>query len=169
MSITVKENILKQAAERSIDDFLEVIVNAIYESVNFRLDATSMQTLNADQITLLAYKIMQTEVMDGGFIQLIHNGYGGFIFHNPFAKMMRLWNIPELATLVNKAHKAYNKFHLEIERDCTDDEFMAMFENYPVFDDLDDNFVENEEIWTSQVAYYVDEHLTAFVKIETDE
>ena len=70
MSITVKENILKQAAERSIDDFLEVIVNAIYESVNFRLDATSMQTLNADQITLLAYKIMQTEVMDGGFIQL---------------------------------------------------------------------------------------------------
>ena len=43
---------------------------------------------------------------------------------------------------------------------------MALFEKYPEFDDLDDAFVENEEMFTSQVAHYVDEHIERFVNIE---
>ena len=42
---------------------------------------------------------------------------------------------------------------------------MALFEQYPEFDDLDDEFVEEEENITSAVAYYVDEHMTDFVEI----
>ena len=44
--------------------------------------------------------------------------------------------------------------------------FMALFEQYPVFDDLDDEFVEEEEDITAAVAHYVDEHLSAFVVVE---
>ena len=128
-----------------------------------------MAQLNADQVTLLAYKALQSEVMDGGFIQLIHNGYGGFIFRNPFAKMMRIWGLPELASLINKAHKAYGKYREEIERECSDDEFMTLFEKYPVFDNFDDTFVENEEQWTSDVARYIDGHIDNFVTIRADE
>jgi hypothetical protein len=36
----------------------------------------------------------------------------------------------------------------------------------PDFEDLDDEFVSNEEQWSAQVAYYVDEHLDEFVVIE---
>jgi hypothetical protein len=43
---------------------------------------------------------------------------------------------------------------------------MAMFEQYPEFDDYDDEFVENEENWTEAVARYVDEHIEEFVVIE---
>lgn len=65
-----------------------------------------------------------------------------------------------------KAGKLYFKYKNEIERECTDDEFMAMFEQYPEFDDLDDLFVENEETWTGMVACYVDEHIERFVTVE---
>jgi len=34
------------------------------------------------------------------------------------------------------------------------------------FDDFDDDFVENEEEWTSMVAYYVDEHIDDFVEVK---
>lgn len=85
---------------------------------------------------------------------------------NPFAKVLRQWGMRELSKLIYEAHTLYNKYRSEIERERSDAEFMAMFERFPEFDDMDDLFVENEEKYTSQVACYVDEHIDKFAKIE---
>lgn len=162
----VKDSDLRNAASAGMDEFLKVFTDAIMASVGGELTADTMAKLNSDQITLLAYDILHNEVMDGGFVQLIYNGYGSFLFRNPFAKAIKGWGIDELASLVKKAGKLYFKYKNEIERECTDDEFMAMFEQYPEFDDLDDLFVENEETWTGMVACYVDEHIERFVTVE---
>lgn len=162
----VKDSDLRNAASAGMDEFLQVFTDAIMASVGGELTADTMAELNSDQITLLAYDILHNEVMDGGFVQLIYNGYGSFLFRNPFAKAIKGWGIDELASLVKKAGKLYFKYKNEIERECTDDEFMAMFEQYPEFDDLDDLFVENEETWTGMVACYVDEHIERFVTVE---
>ena len=162
----VKDSDLRNAASAGMDEFLKVFTDAIMASVGGELTADTMADLNSDQITLLAYDILHNEVMDGGFVQLIYNGYGSFLFRNPFAKAIKGWGIDELASLVKKAGKLYFKYKNEIERECTDDEFMAMFEQYPEFDDLDDLFVENEETWTGMVACYVDEHIERFVTVE---
>ena len=37
---------------------------------------------------------------------------------------------------------------------------------WTVFDDFDDDFVENEEQWTAQVACYIDEHIELFATVE---
>jgi hypothetical protein len=113
----------------------------------------------------LAYRILRDEVMDGGFIQLIHNGYGGFIFLNPFAKMVKQWGIIELGRLISKVHPNFKKYREEIEKDCTDEEFMSLFERFPVFDDFDDSFVEHEEEWTAAIAEYIDGHIEEFAEI----
>lgn len=162
----VKDSDLRNAASEGMDEFLKVFTDAIMDSVGGELTADTMAELNSDQITLLAYSILHGEVMDGGFVQLIYNGYGSFLFRNPFAKAIKGWGIDELASLVKKAGKLYFKYKDEIERECTDEEFMAMFEQYPEFDDLDDLFVENEETWTGMVACYVDEHIERFVTVE---
>ena len=73
-----------------MDAFLQVFVKATYDAIGDELTAETMQELNADQITLLAWNILHEEVMDGGFVQLIHNGYGPFNFKNPFAKALKL-------------------------------------------------------------------------------
>jgi len=166
--ITIKSKQLEDAAAQGMDAFVQVFVDAIYDSIGGELTAETMASLNSDQITLLAYSILREEVMDGGFVQLIHNGYGPFFFRNPFAKAMRMWGVDELATLINRTSKLYKKFHEEIERDYTDEEFMALFERMPQFDDSDDTFVENEEQWTAAVAYYLDEHIDRFVTVEED-
>ena len=163
--VKIREPQLIAAAEEGMDAFVDVFVKAIYEAIGGELNAESMAQLNADQVTLLAYIILRDEVMDGGFVMLIHDGYGPFIFKNPFSKMMRRWGIDALATLLNKAHKSYSHHHEEIEADCDEDEFMALYERFPEFDDYDDIFVENEEEWTEKVAFYVDEHADSFAKI----
>ena len=139
------------------------VIAAIRESIGGELTAETMAQLNSDQITLLAWDIVHGEVMDGGFVQLIHNGYGPFAFKNPLAKALKLWGLRDLSKLIYDAHTLYEKYGAEIERDCTDEEFMALFEQYPQFDDLDDKFVENEEDWTMQIAAYVDQHMDNFI------
>ena len=149
-----------------MDAFVQVFIDAIRQTIGGELNSENMAELNTDQITLLAWDTLHEEVMDGGFVQLIHNGYGPFIFKNPFAKALnKMWGMRELSKMIYDAHTLYVKYGADIEKDCTDDEFMALFEKYPEFDEFDDKFVENEEEWTEQVATYIDNHLNQFATI----
>ena len=166
IEVKVKDAALREAAMQDMDAFLGVFINATKEAIGGELNAENMQQLSVAQITLLAYDILHEEVMDGGCVQLIYNGYGGFIFDNPFATVLRDWGLRDLAKMLFAVRKLYKEYGAKIQRECSDDEFMAMFEQFPEFDDYDDEFVENEENWTEAVARYVDEHIEEFVVIE---
>lgn len=163
--ITVRDTDLRQAASESMDSFVGVFLKAIHDVIGEELTAESMAQLNVSQITLLGYEILQREVMDGGMIQLIHNGYGGFIFLNPFPKLMRDWGLRDLAKMLFECKKHFVEHNEALTADCTDEEFMALFEQYPQFEDFDDEFVENEERFTAMVAAYVDDHIEDFAEI----
>jgi hypothetical protein len=167
IQVTIKDEVLRKAAEDGMDAFLQVFVDAIKAAIGGELTAETMSELTADQVTLLAWNILHDEVMDGGFVQLIHNGYGPFVFKNPLAKALKLWGLRDLSKLIYDAHTLWVRYRDEIERDCTDEEFMALFERFPEFDDLDDDFVENEESWTGAIAHYVDEHIEHFALVES--
>jgi hypothetical protein len=166
-SVIIKDEVLRQAASEGMDAFVGCFVAAIRDAVGGELTAENMAELNADQLTLLAWDTLHEEVMDGGFVQLIHNGYGTYIFKNPFAKAVKqLWGMRDLSKLIYEAHTLYQMHHEAIERDCTDEEFMALFEQFPAFDDLDDEFVEHEETWMEHIAHYIDEHIERFAQIK---
>jgi hypothetical protein len=166
VEVKVKDSSLEKAAMQGMDEFIRVFVDGIRNAIGGELTAESMAELNSDQVTLLAWDMLHDEVMDGGFVQLIHNGLGPFIFKNPFAKAVRQWGLRDLSKMIYEAHTLWLKYGEEIERDCTDDEFMALFELFPEFDDMDDMFVEHEEEWTDEIAHYIDDHLERFAVIE---
>ena len=163
--VIVKDAALQRAAMQGMDAFVHVFVSAIQEAIGGELTAENMGELNSDQITLLAWDMLHEEVMDGGFVQLIHNGYGPFIFKNPLAKALKQWGMRDLSKLIYDAHTLWLKYREEIETEKSDEDFMAMFEQYPEFENLDDIFIENEEEWTEDIAHYVDDHLDNFAKI----
>ena len=162
MDVKIQDTKLKEAAAQGTDAFLQVIHDAILNAIGGEVNAETLPLLNGEQTTLLAYFILREEVMDGGFIQLIHNCYGPFIFLNPFAKAMRLWGAHDFSKLIYKGRKLFEQYEDKLTADCTDEEFMALFEQYPEFDDLDDEFIEMEEEVTDTIAHYVDENLGKF-------
>lgn len=166
--ITVNESQLITAAQQGMDEFIAVFTNRYLEVLGGELNGENMHLLNGEQISLLAYVMFRDEVMDGGFVQLIHNGYGPFIFENPFAKAMRLMGAHDFSKLVYKGRKLYEQYREELTRDCSDEEFMALFEQYSEFDALDDAFIEMEEDVTETLARYVDEHIDLFATIVKD-
>lgn len=165
MKIQVKDSALRAAASEGMDAFIQVIVNAAKEYVGGELTAEALSVLPPDHVTLWGYVILRDELCDGGFIQLIHNGYGPFFFLNPFAKAMRLWGLKDFSKFLYRARELYEEHHEALEREMTDEEFMALYELYPQFDDLDDEFIANEEETTGLVAHYLDDHLLDFIDI----
>ena len=91
--------------------------------------------------------------------------YGPYIFDNPFAKAMRMFGAKELARLIYSAKKIYDENRADLEKDRDDEEFMAMYEQYEAFDDLEEEFMDLEELITAQIAEYVDDHIEEFAEI----
>lgn len=164
--IKIKDSDLRKGAAEGMDGFIKVFTDAYLDAMGHQFTPEAMSMLNGDQHTLLAYKILRDELMEGGFCQLIQNGYGGYIFLNPFAKAIRLWGLRDLSKLIYTARKIYDVNRADLERERTDEEFMAMYEDYEAFDELEEEFIENEEEYTALVANYVDEHLERFAEIE---
>ena len=164
--IIVKDSDLSQAALAGMSDFLQVFVDALREAIGGEPTPETMAELNADQMTLLCWDTLREEVMVGGFIQLIHNGYGPFIFKNPFAKALnKMWGMRDLSKMLYEVHTLWLENREALERDCTEEEFMALYEQYPQFDDYDDAFIEDEPRWTEEIAHYVDNHIEQFATI----
>lgn len=166
VDVKIKDSELRAAAEDGIDAFLNLIIERTREAIGGELTAENMAQMSSKQITLMGYATLRDEMMDGGFVQLIHNGYGPFFFHNPFDLAIRGFGLVELCRFMRRAKKLYLRNREEIERELTDEEFMALYEKIQVFDDFDDEFVTNEEEWSEQVARFVDENLLEFVQIQ---
>ena len=163
--IEVTDAALQKAAGEGMDEFIQVFTDKYKEVIGGELTAETMALLTGEQQSLLAYQIFRDEIMTGGFCQLIQNGYGGYIFDNPFAKVMRLWGAEEFSKLIYRAKKVYDAHRADLEKERTEDEFMAMYEQYEAFDELEEEYFEMEEQVTATVAGYLDDHLELFAKI----
>ncbi|NMA75353.1 MAG: DMP19 family protein [Bacteroidales bacterium] len=163
--ITIEHKDLEKAKSEGMDEFLQLLVDAYIYVIDNQLDQNNMDSLNGEQHTLLAYTLFRDEIMQGGFCQLIQNGYGPYIFDNPFAKTMRLWGAQDFSKLIYKAKKIYDEHKLDLEKDRNDDEFMAMYVDYEIFDDIEEQYFEMEEEITNLIAEYVEENISLFAKI----
>jgi hypothetical protein len=163
--IQIKNSALAAAAEKGMDEFLQVFIDAYLEAIDGKLTAENMNKLNGSQHTLLAWHFFSTEMRDGGFVQLIQNGYGAYIFGNPFAKAMKQFGAVELGKLIYKAKEIYDPNKAELERETSEEEFNAMYVDFEVFDDLEEMYFDMEEHQTALIAAYVDDHISDFAEI----
>ena len=164
--IQIKDSALSTAAQQGMDEFLQVFIDAYLKEIDGNLTADNMSKLNGSQHTLLAWHFFSTEMRDGGFVQLIQNGYGPYIFENPFAKAIKQFGAADLGKLIYKAKEIYDANKTELERETTEEEFHAMYVDFEVFDDLEEKFFEIEEHQTALIAAYVDDHIADFAEIE---
>lgn len=163
--VQVSKKDLEKAGAESAWAFVEVFINAIRKEMNGQVTAENMAKLNGDQNTLLAFSIFREEVRGGGFVQLIHNGYGGYIFENPFAKALRLMGAQDLSKLVYKAKDLYDLRKEELEKEVEEEELCEIYSEFEEFDELDEQYISMEDSQIYAIAQYIDEHIEAFAEV----
>lgn len=163
--VKIEHKLLEEAGAKGMDEFLQVFIDAYLKETGGVLTADNMHLLNGSQHTLLAWHYFTTEMREGGFVQLIQNGYGGYIFGNPFAKAMKEFGAVELGKLIYKAKDIYEPNKKVLERETTEEEFNAMYVDFEVFDELEETYFDIEEQQTALIAAYVDDHIADFAEI----
>lgn len=163
--IQISDKKLASAIEQGMDEFLQVFIDAYLEALGGNLSDKNMHQLNGHQHTLLAYHFLRDELNQGGFVQLIQNGYGAYIFDNPTAKAFKQFGASDLAKIIYKAKEIYDFNREELEHETTDDEFTEMYVDFEQFDELEEQYFEMEEEQTALIAAYVDEHIDIFAEI----
>ena len=74
--IAITDEALRRGAEEGMDGFLKVFIDKYLEVTGGVVNAETMPLLNGYQHSLLGYHFLREEINEGGFVQLIQNGFG---------------------------------------------------------------------------------------------
>jgi len=135
-------------------DYINDTTDQLLQQIGGQLTDDNMNMLSVNQHCLLAYRFLRDEVMEGGFIQLIQNGFGPYVLLGPFPMLMKKeWGLKKFGQLLYDVSHEYKKNREELEADKTEEEFMAQYEQFETLNELGDDFLDDyEEIVTPLIA-----------------
>lgn len=130
------------------------LTDEMIERVGGQLTDDVMDRLSLDEHCLLAYRYLRDEVMEGGWFQLIQNGFGPYILLGPLPMLMKKeWGLKDFGQYLFDVSREYKKNKEELERDKTDEEFMASYEQFETLNEMGDDFLDEwEEMVTPAIV-----------------
>jgi len=155
---------LENAKNGDAWDFLFVFTEKYFELIGENEEI--LKEFTSSQNVLLAYNFLFDQVCNGGFIQLIVNGYGSYVFDTPFSSLLKEWGVERIAGIVDEARAVYEEHKEELEKDVTLEEFSKLYEKIKGFDPLDDRFYKVMGGETEVLKKYVEDHLEEFAVME---
>lgn len=170
-SLKVKKVDLEKAEDSW--DYLYVLLDKYYELQNAEPN-NIIDNFTNYQHTLMAYTILDAQVCNGGFIQLIENGYGKYIFESPFIETLKTLGAIKTVELLEKVYPLYKEMKIDGE-EHTLDEFSKLYTDYPQFEEYDDAYygtysgnvrIEGVNVEVDLIKEYVESHLSDFIIIE---
>ena len=157
------EDIRKNAKTDDPWDFLFLFTDKYFEMINEKPEI--VQEFNDSQNVLLGFNYLYDEINNYGFIQLIANGKGQYIFNNIFIKKIRLWGAIKTCEIVEKAEILYKKYKTKLEREYTIDEFNKLCEEITDFKPLDNMFFDIMDDETKIIKMYVEKNVDEFARV----
>jgi len=141
----------------------ETLVLPLHEELYKRQDFSFIETLSPGQELMIRYDYVRMQVLQGGFIQLIQNGYIGLL--PPMPDMLKQVESPEMAELLDNVLKVYTLNVEYLSKETTVEEFAKLYQEFTEFIALDERFTRlNEETERHLVDYalkYPDEFIAS--------
>ena len=124
------------------------------------------EKLTDEQHTLMAYVFLDSQVQEGGFLQLIATGYGDYIFANPLADSLRRWKIKPTPKILDQAKTLYQRYGAEIEELAGQGNGLEdIRRRYGIFEELDGEYYEASESDMQAVAEYIENEWPKFADL----
>ena len=124
------------------------------------------EKLTDEQHTLMAYVFLDSQVQEGGFLQLIATGYGDYIFANPLADSLRRWKIKPTPKILDQAKTLYQRYGTEIEELAGQGIGLEdIRRRYGIFEELDGEYYEAYESDMQAVAEYIENEWPKFADL----
>lgn len=173
-----KQQALGKFEELDGISFIQWVTDGYLSAVGGALTSQNMEVLSAEQHAVLCYRYVLDEVMEGGFIQLILNGYAPYVLEGPFPMVVKKeWGavlgngaqelspiMKDFSKLLYDVKKEYHKHQEVLSRDLSDEDFMALYEQLEDLNEMGDDFLdEHQEEVTPLVAKMIVENLDKYM------
>lgn len=135
-------------------DYINRLTDEVIKRIGGQLTEENMNKLSLDEHCMIAYRYLRDEVMEGGFIQLIQNGFGPYVLLGPFPMLMKKkYGMKKFGQFLFDVAHEYKAHKEELEADKTEDEFMAQYEKFEKLNEYGDEFLDDwEEEVTPKIA-----------------
>ena len=145
----------------SISVFVALAVSAAAQGVNSTVSVTNDYRSHAADVNKQTMEMLVPDSLlhfDYKFdYSVFESPYKGAYEFSPYSIKVT----PEASGY--NARKLYEKHRKALTRPCSDEEFMALYEDHPEMEETDDAFVEEEPIITTAINEYVKNNKDIFL------
>lgn len=148
----------------NLNEYYDLLCQPLHEELYRRQDFSFFDELNEVQQMLICYDYIQNHALQGGFIQLIQNGYVNMLA--PMPGWLTMIGDKQMAQLMDDALKAYVENRDLLDKETTVEEFAALYNQVPVFHALDKQFENLHPHTLTLILDYATIHIQEFVQLE---
>lgn len=148
-------------AAGDIGGIYDILAQPLHEELYRRQTFDFMDELSDIQQLLISYDYVRTQVMQGGFIQLIQNGYIGLLPAMP--EWLYKIGAPEMAKDIDDVLKVYVLNRQLLDQKTTVEEFAKLYSELTEFEEIDERFRRLDVETMEQIAGYAVEHPEEFL------
>lgn len=149
--------------ENNIIGLYEQIVEPLHGEMYLRQSFDFMDELTENQQLVLSYDYVRMQVLQGGFIQLIQNGYVGLLPDMP--GWLYQMGIPEMAKIIDDALKVFVLNRELLSKQTTVEEFALLYQELKEYEIIDDRFRAEDESTIDAMVQYAIAHPDSFVRL----
>lgn len=145
-------------------EYIDAILNPFQQAIEDAPDEEEMlEKLTDTQFMPLVYSALYGEVCNGGFLQLILNGYANYAMDPAFIEGLTDWGLTKTAVIVQKARSIYEQNQVLLDQDLSVEEISALYKSFTHFEILDDDFYETMDDEVTLFRKYIENHLNQFI------
>lgn len=133
-----KSQLQQQFDQNEVESVFDQLVQPIHEELYKKQDFSFLETLSPGQELLLKYDYVRMQVLQGGFIQMIQNGYITLLLNMP--DMLQQIGANQMAQLLDDVLKVYSLNAEGLSKETSVEEFAQLYQEYEEFEELDARF-----------------------------
>ena len=147
--------------QNNTEAVFEKLVLPLHEELYKKQDFSFIETLSAGQELLIRYDYVRMQVLQGGFIQLIQNGYVDLLLAMP--EMLTQIGAPDMAQLLDDVLRVYALNKDALGKETSVEEFAKLYNEFTEFEALDAQFAaihpKTEKMLVAYALHFPDEFI----------
>ena len=145
--------------------YIHLLTDKYFQIISSEPTQQVLNKFTNDQNTLLAFIIMDGQVCNGGFIQLIENKYGSYIFDSPLAEYLTNWGAMKTAKTIDDARLIYHQKKAILEKEKTLEEFAKLYQDHPDFEELESRYYSQINSEREIIKQYIQSNIVQFTVV----
>ncbi len=153
----------EKQASTDIDDLYELLVTPLHEELYKRQTFDFFNELSPGQQLLISYDYVRSQVEQGGFIQLIQNGYIGLLPAMP--AWLQVVGAHEMAQVLDNVLKIYVQHRDILGKERSVEEFALLYNEFKELEQSDADFIRLNEPTVRLIMDYAGHHPEEFAEV----